>query len=282
MTRNRNKPVLGRKPIRSRLRRPKINRRKFGGDTDDSSDEGSFVRILIRVSLSLSLGCSLFYSILLIRSTELNSATAKHTSDLGFITESGAQHMSVAEDDMFNKRKHKYLASEDIWHDEAFRDCFDIANSLPSFQQNFQGFAQNVNSTLLLKFIRKTKSLRAEFSARYGGDAKARAMLARGLSTFHEEANAASEKTNQRANDSLYISVLPVDVIHTANRILKARFENRTLKIAFGGYSVTVGRGNYFHQSYPFVMERILKEPMKMIGVDLSVRNAAIGGVPSL
>lgn len=42
-----------------------------------------------------------------------------------------------------------------------------------------------------------------------------------------------------------------------------------------------MGRGNYFNQSYPFVLEEILKEPMKLIGIDLQVRNAAIGGVPS-
>ena len=63
--------------------------------------------------------------------------------------------------------------------------------------------------------------------------------------------------------------------------MITARIEKRPFKIAFGGYSVTVGRGNYFDQSYPFVMERILKDPMKMLGIDLDVRNAAIGGIPS-
>lgn len=68
---------------------------------------------------------------------------------------------------------------------------------------------------------------------------------------------------------------------HTANRILEAHKEKRPFKIAFAGYSVTVGRGNYFHQSYPFVLEKIIKEPMKLLGVELEVRNAAIGGIPS-
>ena len=36
--------------------------------------------------------------------------------------------------------------------------------------------------------------------------------------------------------------------------------------------------GNYFGQSFPFVMKRILDAPFQLLGVDLSVKNAAIGG----
>ena len=52
--------------------------------------------------------------------------------------------------------------------------------------------------------------------------------------------------------------------------------------MAFGGYSVTAGRGNLFNQSYPFVVKRLLDEPMKNFGISsLEIRNAAIGGIPS-
>lgn len=51
--------------------------------------------------------------------------------------------------------------------------------------------------------------------------------------------------------------------------------------MAFGGYSITVGRGNNFTQSYPFIVQGILKPLLKSFGVDLVVRNAAIGGIPS-
>lgn len=68
----------------------------------------------------------------------------------------------------------------------------------------------------------------------------------------------------------------------TAARMLRARKYGRPFVMAFAGYSVTVGRGNYFHQSFPFVVERLLKDPMmKVLGVELIVRNAAIGGIPS-
>lgn len=74
---------------------------------------------------------------------------------------------------------------------------------------------------------------------------------------------------------------LKLEVARTAERILQAKEANRAFKMSFGGYSITVGRGNRFEQSYPFVMERILKAPMEALGIDLVVRNAAIGGTPS-
>lgn len=37
--------------------------------------------------------------------------------------------------------------------------------------------------------------------------------------------------------------------------------EENVFQMSFGGYSVTAGRGNYFHQSYPFVLERLLQKP---------------------
>jgi len=69
---------------------------------------------------------------------------------------------------------------------------------------------------------------------------------------------------------------------HTARRILQAAEEKRPFVMGFSGYSITVGRGNFFNQSFPFVAGRILEEPMKEIfGIPVVVRNAAIGGIPS-
>jgi hypothetical protein len=70
---------------------------------------------------------------------------------------------------------------------------------------------------------------------------------------------------------------------YTAQRILAAAQESRPFVMAFSGYSITVGRGNFFNQSFPFVVQRILETPMqKVFGIpQLVVRNAAIGGIPS-
>ena len=111
-------------------------------------------------------------------------------------------------------------------------------------------------------FWKVAKTIRLDFSKRFGGEIAARAILQRGLSTF----------ANNNDVD---------DVKHTACRIQNAQRHQRPFKFAFGGYSVTVGRGNYFSQSFPLVMERILQRPFQVLGIDLQVRNAAIGGIPS-
>jgi hypothetical protein len=107
-------------------------------------------------------------------------------------------------------------------------------------------------------FWKMAATIRQDFSKRYGGENAARAILERGMSTF-----------------------APRHVEQTACRIRDAKRHNRPFKFAFGGYSVTVGRGNFFSQSFPFVMERILKRPFLVLGLELQVLNAAIGGIPS-
>lgn len=68
----------------------------------------------------------------------------------------------------------------------------------------------------------------------------------------------------------------------TARRMVEASQANRPFVVAFSGYSITVGRGNFLNQSFPFVMEKVLQQPMQnILGIPLVVRNAAIGGIPS-
>lgn len=74
----------------------------------------------------------------------------------------------------------------------------------------------------------------------------------------------------------------PESIDHTAQRIVAASQEGRPFVMAFSGYSITVGRGNFFNQSFPFVVQGILQEPFQNVfGIPLTVRNAAIGGIPS-
>jgi hypothetical protein len=114
------------------------------------------------------------------------------------------------------------------------------------------------------KFWKVTKSIRQEFSLLYGGENAARAVLERGLTTFGKHSKGA-----------------PTDLHETACRMHRAKQESRPFSFAFGGYSVTAGRGNFFSQSFPFVMKRMLDKPFKLAGIDLQLINAAIGGVPS-
>ena len=114
--------------------------------------------------------------------------------------------------------------------------------------------------------------IRQRFYTRYGGQDEATAMLRRGLRTFGE----------QDDDSSLHA---------TAVRFLRSIIEHESspgsdgakFVMSFAGYSVTVGRGNHWSQSYPFVMEGIVKPILEMapFGIELTVRNAAIGGIPS-
>ena len=99
------------------------------------------------------------------------------------------------------------------------------------------------------------QALRLEFQERYGDAAPL--LLKKGISLFGS-------------------------MDETARRMVRAAAHTRPFVMAFAGYSVSVGRGNYFSQSFPFVVERVLREPMKQaLGIDLIVRNGAIGGIPS-
>ena len=121
----------------------------------------------------------------------------------------------------------------------------------------------------------KIKSLREEFYKRYGGEAAALAMLKRGVRTFED-------KSGTAMNDGGSVRA-------TANRFLSAVARSSSPQqppefvMAFGGYSVTVGRGNHLEQSYPFVLQRVLSPILELppLGIKLTVRNSAIGGIPS-
>lgn len=68
----------------------------------------------------------------------------------------------------------------------------------------------------------------------------------------------------------------------TARRILYSASNQKSFNLGFAGYSVTVGRGNRFEQSFPFVVGRILTPLLKgTFQIPSTVRNAAIGGIPS-
>ena len=126
----------------------------------------------------------------------------------------------------------------------------------------------------LKRFWKTASNLRRDFAELYGGENAARTILDRGLSTFGWD-------HHDTKDDSAPGSNFPSDLKHTACRIYSARNANRTFRFTFGGYSVTVGRGNYFHQSFPFVLERKLHDAFELLGVRLNVTNAAVGGCPS-
>jgi hypothetical protein len=113
---------------------------------------------------------------------------------------------------------------------------------------------RKVSPTKVAEWIQQVKD---EFQQRYGTTNYADTLLEQGLQSFGS-----------------------LDA--TAQRMVQAAQENRPFVIAFSGYSITVGRGNFLNQSFPFVLEQVLQQPIQnILGIPLIVRNAAIGGIPS-
>jgi hypothetical protein len=145
------------------------------------------------------------------------------------------------------------------------------------------GSSTTSNGDHVARFWWAAHELRREFAQLYGGENAARAMLERGMSTFGsvpETTTTTTTTTTDGNSDSS--SNIPTDLMHTACRIQRAHEQERPFSLAFGGYSVTAGRGNYFAQSFPLVMEKQLQDVFELLlGRPLQVRNAAIGGCPS-
>ena len=155
-----------------------------------------------------------------------------------------------------------------------FYDAFHLESKIqikqefviPVWYKNFQGQAS---------------SLRAEFASRYGGENKARLALSKGLITFDRKHSDSDQAL--LIEDEFQIN-LPSHLRDGA--ILLANMQNNqseSIQMSFGGYSVTAGHGNYFHQSYPFVLKDLLSEIFHTVfNHTLIIKNAAIGGVPSI
>lgn len=122
--------------------------------------------------------------------------------------------------------------------------------------------------------------LRDQFYSRYGGKEVAMKMQKRGLRTFEKRGgNANNSDGSVRSTANRFLGAIVRHEISTSSSVTK----QPEFVMAFAGYSVTVGRGNYLEQSYPFVMEHVLSPILQLppLGIKLVVRNSAIGGIPS-
>jgi hypothetical protein len=169
-------------------------------------------------------------------------------------------------------------------------DAYSIADKYKEFDNSD---SNNKNNNTTAPFWRAASGLRRQFAEYYGGENAARALLERGLTTGSASmlsSNLNSTRTNTTnthnnwtvAGDHKQSHYVPRDLHDTACRMQEAAKQHRPFRMAFGGYSVTVGRGNYFPQSFPLVMEKHLHTVFSLLGLELQVKNAAIGGCPAL
>ena len=161
-------------------------------------------------------------------------------------------------------------------------------NSPPANDDGLRGSGPPSSITVMPKDITNARDqitkVRETFYTRYGGKSEALDMLKRGLRTFENEKNAAAAAQKNmgsvRSTADRYLrSILRFE----ANNQSSLASQQAEFVMAFGGYSVTVGRGNHFEQSYPFIMEKILAPILALppLGLKIVVRNSAIGGIPS-
>ncbi|KAL7483998.1 hypothetical protein ACHAW6_009644 [Cyclotella cf. meneghiniana] len=189
------------------------------------------------------------------------------------------------------------ISSSDVNSNGGVRGSSSIQDGDGPSQSDNHDWKQQVNSkdsnessTLFSSTKEQLESIRSEFYNRYGGKEEALAMLKRGLKTF-------SKKSSQEGANNVFSA----DSLRgTAMRLLNVKLEHEQQQqqtqthqeqqhshdlprfiLSFGGYSVTVGRGNHFSQSFPFIFSSIVKPLLQSFGFDLVVRNSAIGGIPS-
>jgi hypothetical protein len=122
----------------------------------------------------------------------------------------------------------------------------------------------------------KIDDIRHEFFRRYGGRETALQLYRQGIAAYGTPTATAERLLRILASSS------PKGPSGNGGGDNSSKNKRRTLSLSFGGYSVTVGRGNHYSQSYPMVLRDILT-PLLQSTVDVKVQvvNAAIGGIPS-
>lgn len=239
-------------------------RRKRSKDYHDN-DEPPFYVLVLQVGATLALLVAVFFFVYRTVIPASPAAVVLDTDD----ADDGAFPISVRqmerladgeslEEEMKEKPTSPPLPVWNLTDATKLYDAFGIASRY--------GPGEDTTDPDLSLFWQAAKGLRTDFADTYGGENAARALLDRGLVNFG------------RANG---VDRLPTDLLTTACRIRQAQHEKRPFRFAFGGYSVTAGRGNYFRQAFPAVMEKLLHPVFYLLSIQLEVRNAAIGGIPS-
>jgi hypothetical protein len=161
-------------------------------------------------------------------------------------------------------------------------DAYAIAARYHSNQVNVAA-TRTTASTIMdsALFWQAAAGLRDDFVERYSSTNtihEARTVLAHGMVVVPTT----GIDTTKKADQVSLSSPPPLELQLTACRIVRAQQRRTTTKrsstfyMAFGGYSVTAGRGNYFGQSFPMVLQQRLHTVFQLVGLQLHVVNAAM------
>jgi len=244
--------------------------RRFKGDT---RKEEPFSQIVIKTAGLLAITCIAIYGIF----------------NIGDISSIGS--IGRSQDAWSQKSSNAGAGGDEGYYPQTQQDQQEEEDSKPKVFPSFElgeesnydiyGIIADFNSQVKsAKFLELAESLSADFADRWGGENAARAILAKGLSTFSPSSpdpiSAIANKDNNNNGADI-----PRGLLYTAKRIKEAKANGKKFKISFAGGGAITGRGNHFEQSFPSVLAGNLIEPFKKLGIELEVRNAAIAGIGS-
>ena len=194
------------------------------------------------------------------------------------------------------------LATLDVDPLQSRWDAYGIAQQWQNQPPPHEEMSSSSSSSTMA-FWTAAEGLRTRFAQDYGGEQAARYLLQHALRTFGDDDdpprdNAQPTHDTSSSSNSTASRPPPRHLIATACRFVRAlqpspatpapaetpqnAHHHGVIRFAFGGYSVTVGRGNTFAQSFPFVTQRQLHTVLQLLNATtLLVTNAAIGGCPA-
>ena len=263
---NQNQPTVFLKKRKKKRR----SRRRNG-------DDESFLMTYVKVSSAIAILCILgyvFYSIVSLGWTRLilgsnNNNVGLDSKDLWSQYVTDENDDGNTNGDVSQDGKSKAFPIFD--HNDETINAFTIAIPIMKESKDGDGHSKNVliserdpNKKAIINSLQKIENLKEEFALLYGGENAAKEILKRGIITFKP-----SQSTDMGG------------IHNTAKRIFNARTDKKSFKVSFAGSSAVAGFGNYFKQSFPSVLVDLFTDPLKNIGVELEVRNAAVADIAS-
>jgi len=300
-TNNNNPSTAERKlPKRGRSRRARIsinsslNRRSlnesFSSPTNDSNNnltnEEPFIVLFLKVGVTLFLFSTVSYLVFVQNTWWSNPNFNDHRfrESQGLMEENAPRNQPSLHN---NAGQPKRNAVKPALKEKAVKiqkkslvDAYDIASNygLYQLQETNNNITTNnssdtkVEETVSIQtpslFEQKAADIRFQFENLVGGTDHARETLQRSLFGFIPRQD---EKETPLEKDNNFLAWRLRKLSSKSNHD-----EKRKISAVVLGSSAAAGSGNYYHQSYAFVLEQIMAPVFESLGIDFQVKNLAI------
>ena len=120
----------------------------------------------------------------------------------------------------------------------------------------------------MVHFTELAAQRRSQFASLVGGEKQARATLQRSLSSFLPQ-------TNPKGKDNFHFPSLALR-LRDLQLLQQQDDERPVFSVVVLGSSAAAGSGNYYQQSYAFVLENLMAPLFQALNIDLRVQNLAL------